>query len=455
MQFSVESVLALAPDAASAKAASGLVKPGQWPLLGASDAAVWGECQGSSRYQTQVDLAGPSFRCSCPSRKFPCKHGLALLMQWAKSPAQFTQGAAPAWVTEWLAARTASSQKKEEKQQLKAADKAARQAADPDAEATARKTADKRWARIDKGVAELQQWLTDQIAQGLGHLTPDSRDAWDAMAARLVDAQAPGLAARLRYAAEALLDGPQWPDHVLRRLGMLQLACNAVQRRAALDAGASADLRALLGWPLEKDTLLAQSPPVTDTWWVLGAIQEERDNRLLERRVWLQGLHTGQRAFLLDHTVAGRVFESSWMALGTVQATLVFYPSAAPLRALVVRSETTALAHQQPPQLPGTHPLEEWRQLAQRVAANPWSHLQPLRCSNATLHCDGDKAPSRFHLQWGDMALPLQLHLSDGWALLTLSGGQPLSVQGEWDGTHLRPLTAIGPEGFWTWTPRA
>lgn len=454
MQFSAESVLALAPDAASAKAANGLVKPGQWPLLGASDAAVWGECQGSSRYQTQVDLAGPSFRCSCPSRKFPCKHGLALLLQWAKNPAQFQPGTPPAWVSEWLAARTASSQKKEEKQQQKAADKAARQAADPDAETTARKTADKRWARIDKGVAELQQWLQDQIAQGLGHLTPASQGAWEAMAARLVDAQAPGLAARLRYAAEALLDGPQWPDHVLRRLGMLQLACNAVQRRAALDAGASADLRALLGWPLDKDTLLAQSLPVTDTWWVLGAIQEERDNRLLERRVWLQGLHTGQRAFLLDHTVAGRVFDSSWVALSTVEATLVFYPSAAPLRALVVRSQASTLPGQQPALPAGTAPLDEWRGVAQRVAANPWSHLHPLLCCDATLHCDGEKTQSRFHLQWGDMVLPLQLHLADGWALLALSGGQPLAVQGEWDGAHLRPLSAVGPEGFWIWTPR-
>ena len=52
------------------------------------------------------------------------------------------------------------------------------------------------------------------------------------------------------------------------------------------------------------------------------------------------------------------------------------------------------------------------------------------------------------------MALPLQLHLSDGWALLALSGGQPLTLQGEWDGTHLRPLSAVGPEGFWIWTPR-
>lgn len=454
MQFSAESVLALAPDAASAKAAHGLTKPGQWPLLGADAAALWGECQGSSRYETQVDLAGPSFQCSCPSRKFPCKHGLALLLLWAKDPAQFQASAPPAWVTEWLADRAQRTQKKEEKQQQKTANKAAQQAADPNAEANARKTVDKRWGRIDKGVAELQQWLTDQIDQGLGHLTSDSRGAWEAMAARLVDAQAPGLAARLGYAAEALLDGPQWPDNVLRRLGLLQLACDAIQRRDAFDASASADLRALLGWPLDKDTLLAQSPPVTDAWWVLGVIQEERDNRLLERRVWLQGLHTGQRAFLLDHTFAGRVFESSWVALSIVEATLVFYPSAAPLRALVVRSQTRTLPGQQPALPPGAAPLDEWRGVAQRIAANPWSHLHPLLCSDATLHYDGEKAHSRFHLQWGDMVLPLQLHLSDGWALLALSGGQPLTVQGEWDGTHLRPLSAAGPEGIWIWTPR-
>ena len=56
-----ESVLALAPDDASAKAARGLTSPAKWPTLGADDAAVWGECQGSGSkpYQTQVDLAGP------------------------------------------------------------------------------------------------------------------------------------------------------------------------------------------------------------------------------------------------------------------------------------------------------------------------------------------------------------------------------------------------------------
>ena len=43
----------------------------------------------------------------------------------------------------------------------------------------------------------------------------------------------------------------------------------------------------------------------------------------------------------------------------------------------------------------------------------------------------------------------------DRWALLALSGGQPLTVHGEWDGSSLRPLTAVSPEGFWIWTPRA
>ena len=107
MTLTVEEVIALAPDDASAKAARGLVAPSKWPLLGASEAAAWGECQGSGSkpYQTQVDLAGPAFKCSCPSRKFPCKHGLALLLLRAEHPARFT-GAQPAWVGEWLASAT-------------------------------------------------------------------------------------------------------------------------------------------------------------------------------------------------------------------------------------------------------------------------------------------------------------------------------------------------------------
>ena len=82
MPRSVDEILQLAPDTASAKAAKGLVVPAKWPNLGATEAVLWGECQGSGSkpYQVQIDQSEPAFRCTCPSRKFPCKHGLALML---------------------------------------------------------------------------------------------------------------------------------------------------------------------------------------------------------------------------------------------------------------------------------------------------------------------------------------------------------------------------------------
>ena len=476
MELSAESVLALAPDAASAKAANGLVKPAKWPTLGANDTAVWGECQGSGSwpYQTQVDLSGPTFKCSCPSRKFPCKHGLALLLLRARDATLFQGNAPPAWVADWLSARTERVQKKQEKQ-----DQQREQAASPAApSAAALKTEQQRWARMSAGAGELQQWLLDQVAHGLGSLGPHSRDAWETMAARLVDAKAPGLGQRLIAAAAGLTQGANWPEKTLRQLGLLQLACEAVARRGDLSDTASADLRIMLGWPLDKDAVLAQSPAVVDEWQVLGVIQEERDNRLLERRVWLQGQRSGRRALLLDHAFAGKGFEQSWLCGAAQPAALAFYPSAAPLRALVAGSATptpTPRATPTPTPTPAlsrtpllllllllcfcltpapgaqasASPEQEWRAIAERIAANPWIPLHPLRCQQAIACREGDT----FSLHWAGQQLRLQLSEAAGWALLALSGGHPIAVMGEWDGEALRPLSAQGPDGVWNWSP--
>ncbi len=82
MELTSESVLALAPDASSVKAAQALLKPGQWPTLGFNENAVWGECKGSGSkpYQVEADLSGPVFKCTCPSRKLemPEAHGGAI-----------------------------------------------------------------------------------------------------------------------------------------------------------------------------------------------------------------------------------------------------------------------------------------------------------------------------------------------------------------------------------------
>ncbi len=445
MELSAESVLALAPDAASAKAANGLLKPGNWPTLGADAAAVWGECQGSGSkpYQTQVDLAGPTFKCSCPSRKFPCKHGLALLLLKARDASLFTAGPPPAWVADWLSARTERVQKKEDKQR----EQAASPAAEPSAAAL--KSAQQRWTQIATGAAELQPWLLDQLAHGLGSLGPQSRSSWETMAARLVDAKAPGLGQRLLNAAAGLLQGADWPEKTLRQLGLLQLACEAVARRDALGEAAQTDLRIMLGWPLDKEAVLAQSPGVADSWQIIGVVQEERDNNVQERRVWLQGQQTGRRALLLEHAFAGRGFEQSWLPFSSHAATLAFYPSAAPLRAIVVSSQVADSASVAPAPTPAeSSPAQEWRAVAQRVAGNPWIPLHPLRCHEATPCREADG----FSLHWGGQSLRLTLSDSEGWALLALSGGQPLSVMGEWNGETLRPLSASGADGVWNWS---
>ena len=95
--LTAEQILALAPDPASARAGQGLATPRKWAALGCSSAAAWGECQGSARepYRTQVDLAGPAFRCSCPSRKFPCKHALGLMLAYLDKPDAFKERQPP------------------------------------------------------------------------------------------------------------------------------------------------------------------------------------------------------------------------------------------------------------------------------------------------------------------------------------------------------------------------
>ena len=61
-------------------------------LRSGDDTFYMGECSGSgkSNYITSadfVDEAAPVFRCSCPSRQFPCKHSLALLFEISQGKA--------------------------------------------------------------------------------------------------------------------------------------------------------------------------------------------------------------------------------------------------------------------------------------------------------------------------------------------------------------------------------
>ncbi|WP_146063453.1 SWIM zinc finger family protein, partial [Streptomyces sp. SM11] len=105
VRWSVEQVLALAPDDASRKAGTRLGAAGPWTGTGrdATGGVVWGLCKGSGStpYRTVVDTTGPAYSCSCPSRKFPCKHALGLLLLRASDDAAFRPGEPAGWAAAW------------------------------------------------------------------------------------------------------------------------------------------------------------------------------------------------------------------------------------------------------------------------------------------------------------------------------------------------------------------
>src|SRR4051812_23307380 len=105
---SEQQAAAQAPDAASLKAGNGLAVRGPWSGTGHDDRAVGGSCGGWGKtpYAGGVAPSGRASRCPCPSRKFPCKHALGLLLLWARDAAAVPAADPPAEVVSWLAGRS-------------------------------------------------------------------------------------------------------------------------------------------------------------------------------------------------------------------------------------------------------------------------------------------------------------------------------------------------------------
>lgn len=421
MNMTVDAVLALAPDESSVKAARGLASPGKWQTLGCDDAAAWGLCQGSGSkpYQVKVDLSGPVCFCSCPSRKIPCKHALALLLLMVQQPGAFG-GDRPDWVTEWLENRLQRAAKKEEG---KARKKSAAPVS-PEKEAA-------RLKRMCAGLEELDRWMNDQVRQGLSLLS-GRYEEWERLAARMVDAQMPGMAARVRGMASLVDRGDDWPAVLLARMGELQLLAEAFFHLESLSPAEQADVRSALGYLPDKDIVLAGEDKVTDLWSVIGVSEAEED-RLWRRRVWLYGRESGRTALILDFSHGSRSFEPVFLPGDTVRMTLAFYPGAAPLRAVAADAPVSEAVCEP---LPGRTLDQALADMATRLAANPWQSPLPLFFSGA--HLVHGQSGWRLRSEQGG-ELPLYLDDADAWKILAASGGLPLAVCGEWDGNALLP----------------
>jgi SWIM zinc finger len=430
-------VLALAPDASSQRAAQKLASPGSWPLTGAQGpSALWGECRGSAAvpYRTAIDLSGPAWHCSCPSRKFPCKHALALLLLWAGGLVA-DDSQPPEWAATWLAARAAKASRAAREAAGDTAEPESARAGPANPEAALRRAA-QREQRVASGVTELDRWLCDQVRQGLAASQQAGYRHWDDIAARMVDAQAPGLAERLRTLAAVPYSGAGWDGRLLAEYALLRLLTIAYRRQAELAPPLRDTVRSRLGFTVRQADVLASGQPVKDRWAVLARRDLEQD-RFRSRRTWLRGHETGRYALVLSFAPTGVSLDESLTVGTTADAELVFYPAAIPLRALVGSRHDEI-----PAAAPGggtvADLLASW---AAALAEDPWLDSWP-----AVLTATPARAPRPCLYDAAGDALPLHPGAGPCWPLFALSGGTPLTVAGEWTPRGLWPLTAW-PDG--------
>jgi hypothetical protein len=423
VRWSEERVIGAAPDQSSLAAARKLAQPGPWSDTGSNDDLVWGKCQGSGKtpYQVSVDLATPAYRCSCPSRKFPCKHALALLLLWARGEAADVGAETADFAQEWARQRedrAAARERRQSEQQ-------------PDPAAQAKRLAD-RLALMDAGLSDFSRWLTDLARTGLAATRNQPYTWWDGVAARLVDAQLPGLAEQVRAMASDVHARADWAEHLLFHAGRWWALTKAWGKRDELTPDEFADLRVALGWATASaDVQGTESLP--GPWLVLGAHRSD-DGRLQQQRTWLRG-PDGRVVVVLDFAAQGQALATPQLAGAELDVTVALYPGSPPQRAMF----TSPIA---PRALAAS--LGEGCSIGQAlelesaaVALSPWRERHPVLFGGVRISA-GDQGWLRDGS--GD-ALPIVDAPLD--SLLALTGGHPVDLFGELEEGRVRPLSVV------------
>ncbi|MDR1513368.1 MAG: SWIM zinc finger domain-containing protein [Propionibacteriaceae bacterium] len=435
-------VWASAPDDNSKAAGRKLAASAAiWSDTGCEADLVWGSCQGSGKnpYRVRVDTSGPRYKCSCPSRKFPCKHALGLLTLWAEHRLPSDTGAVTARPDDAAAWAAAPAQKA----------KAARADAAPTPEQAAQAAArlEQREQRVSDGMAELERWLRDQLDTGLARAWNDPAAHFEAAASRMVDAQAPGVAQTLRGLVPVAVSGEGWVGRILEEYALLHLAARAWERRAELPADLCQTVRRVVGLTTAaKDVAAGEG---RRGLWLVAGLRDIEDGKLCSRRVWLHALDPADDrpwASVVTHTVRGQAPDNS-LAPGTVvDAVLHRYPGSGNHRAHISQRFSETQASQVPGWQPPTSSFQELvaghRDL---LTGDPWAQVSPAAARIRTVHRDGhgwrgaDDAGDQVSLLGGELDL---------WRLHGLLAGQPGVVLGEWDATGLRPAGLVTASGL-------
>ena len=321
--FTPEQIASLAPDAASLKAANGLTNPGKWPLLHASEQALWGHCQGSGKTPTRRQSNCTNRRSNAPApaanspanTDWPCCFCTPSAANYSP-PQRRRTGSPPGW-------KNARRQKKPKPPKPRKP----RPRPTPPPNKNARTHAGKKAAA---GLADLQLWLDDILRNGLIALRGTLRERCRDMAKRMTDAQLGGIAAELQAIGELPADAQE--QH-LYRLTRLNLLAENYARLEALPPDVQAETTARLGFPVAKETVLAGAA-IPGLWQHIGTVISEIDRGEAHAH-WLYDAASQRFAYLLDFIIRGAPTALPSVLHGQAYAgELCYYPGIHNLRAL-------------------------------------------------------------------------------------------------------------------------
>lgn len=412
-------VLALAPDAQVAASARQLAVPSAWRTYGVDDDFLWGLFGlGDNPYQVRVALDDRATSCSCPSRKVPCKHAIALQLMHAA--ALIPPDPRPEWVKDW---RTGGKQRELDDSPEAAERRAAQRA----------RTAEAREDTVQSGIAALREWLDDLVRAGIAGLPSQGRE-WCAPAiVRMIDAQAPGLSGMVIDLAWVVASGrPTWTEEAAERIGALHLLIELASHSSRTGSATALEevVRSRVGFRTRQGEV-RESPPWEDDWVVLlqNAIDDE-DGQVNTVQQWAWARE--RREWVIAVAYAVNAPATPLLPLGVeLRGTMHPYPAGSPRRVLPGLVDVTGPPSPIP--LPSTW-AEALAGLEPLLSSDPWQRQFPLGCEGVRLAAAGSA-----WVLLDTEGHGLRVRDDDGLdRALAVSGGEPFGAICLWDGDVLR-----------------
>ncbi|TWT92347.1 hypothetical protein Pla52n_62210 [Stieleria varia] len=327
LQLDEDFVDSQAPNANATSNGRGLVVKGKFVVLHQSDdeTLLFGECSGSgkSNYVCSCDFIRPNqptYRCTCPSRQFPCKHCLGLMYAFVGGK-KFTVADVP----EDLAAKREKLQERKEKQ---------KEQSDKPRKVNKAALSKKLQAQLN-GLDLLETFTFDLVRSGMGNTNAKTARDMQQRAKQLGDAYLPGAQAALHQYTNLFVGADGKYDGELssqQRETIYTEALDQLTRLSAIIKHGRRYLQARVDDP--------ELPPETDSpiaaW--LGHAWQLRDLRaaglVIENAELIQlAFHSHD-----DHSRQEYIDTGIWMNLanGAIQLTQNFRPYKA---AKYIRSE--------------------------------------------------------------------------------------------------------------------